>query len=906
MEIIPVIKKKKGISPVWTLPVIALGICLWIIYTSFQNAGITIAVYFDDATGITPGKTQVIARGIPIGTVTHIIPDLGNRRIKTIVKMDKSVEEQLVEDTLFWVVRPEISAASVQGLDTLFSGSYIGVQAGSSRIETKIFIGLPSPPPISADTPGLHIKLRADELGSIQSGSGVYYRNVAIGSVTRTSLDNKDDTLIINLFIKPEYAHLVREGSRFCNASGLSISGKLTKLKVHIESLASLLKGGVVLLTPDELKKTSQVEDGHTFALYKDIDSARYGINMTLQLASSVGITEGETQVIYRGLVAGVVEKILFNDDERHTVTAHIMLDPRAERILRQGTQFWLVRPHISADKIENIGTLLSGPYITFDPGTGPYQDNFAILPEPPPQKPLRPGSELLLTSPESYSIHKGAPVTYKNKKVGQVLDIELDDQFKNFEILIFIYEQYEKLVKPSSVFWSNGGVTLDASLTGVVLKSQSISAAFTGGIAFTTPETEIASKPDSSSSVVFLLHENYQKAVDASTHLQPLGYRFQLTTEHPEKIKKGTPLFYKNIKVGKVTGLKLSQDKKTVVFDCLIKKEYQNTVNSSSRFFDVSGVSFEGNLHGINMDTTSLEAILTGGIGYFTHKPSAAQRTGATFPLYSSEKEALHVDSIPIHVRFKDCRNLHKGAPVKYKGVILGEVVDLYFDDALDEIEVVLRVMKKAEPFFRKSTNIWLENAEVSFSGIKNLKTVFFGSYINVLPGIGPLNRTFTALTAPPSTPAETFGGLNILLTSKHLGSLKVNSPLYYRQVKIGKVVHYSLSDNFQNVLIKVNIYEPFSSLIRENTKFWVASGTRIEGGLFSGVTVSTESVEAMLTGGIALATPDNAKMGNPVQSGYRFTLFEKAEKEWLDWKPDFTLLKTEHKEEIDLIHER
>ena len=900
MENIPVFKAKKGISPVWTLPVIALCICIWVVYTSIQNAGISVAIYFEDASGITPGKTQVIARGIPIGTVSKIVPDLSNRRIKTMVKMDKSVSDQLVEDTLFWVVRPEVSAASVQGLDTLFSGSYIGIQAGSSTNPTRSFIGLSSPPPISEDTPGLHIKLRATELGSIQNGSEVYYRNIAIGSVTKHSLEQSNDSVIINLFIKPEFTHLVRSGSRFCNASGISVSGKLTNLKVQVESLASLLKGGIVLHTPEALMNTEPAQNGLVFPLYKDLESARYGINMTLQLASSIGITEGETKVIYRGLVAGVVEKIKFNDDDRHTVTAHIMLDPRAERILRKGTQFWIVKPQISSDGIENLDIILTGPYITFSPGSGPYQDHFEIQPEIPPQKPLRRGSELMLTASESFSIYRGAPVTYKKKKVGEVLDVELDENYKNFEIFIFIYERYEKLVKPHSVFWSDGGVSLNASLSGIKVKSSSLSAAFNGGIAFVTPPIAAPAKTDPN--VVFMVYENYEKAVEASPQLHPPGYTFQLQTSDPDTFKTGTPIFYKKINVGKITGFRLSKDNQTVLINCFIEKKYENTINNSSRFYDISGIVLDGSLSGVTLETGPLEAIVTGGISYITPNPNAKKGKSAVFSLYPNKKAALNRDRIPIEVSFKECENLRAGSPVKYKGVEIGEVKDLRFSDNKEEIIVQLLVEKEAEIFFRSNTDIWLGKAEVSFSGVKNLKTVLFGSFVSVLPGSGELQRTFTALTGPPSTPAETFGGLEIILLSKHLGSLKINSPIYYRQVKVGKVTDYRLSENFKNVQVLVNIDPEYQLLIRENTKFWVVSGAKIEGGLFSGISVTTESLEALITGGVALATPENSKMGAPVQQNHSFTLHDTLDKEWLDWQPDITLIEKEKHQKKDM----
>jgi paraquat-inducible protein B len=302
-------------------------------------------------------------------------------------------------------------------------------------------------------------------------------------------------------------------------------------------------------------------------------------------------------------------------------------------------------------------------------------------------------------------------------------------------------------------------------------------------------------------------------------------------------------------------------------------------------------------------METGSLDTIVTGGISYITPFPKAVRDQSTTFSLYPNKKTALNSDRISITVNFKDCGNLRIGSPVKYKGVEIGEVEDLRFTDNNMEIAALLRIDKEAENFFRSNTKIWLGKAEVSFSGVKNLKTVLFGSFISVQPGSGELTRNFVALTGPPSIPAETIGGLEIVLVSKHLGSLKINSPIYYRQVKVGKVVDYYLSENFKNVHILVNISPEYESLIRENTKFWTVSGAKVEGGLFSGISVTTESLEALIIGGIALATPENSKMGAPVQNHYFFTLHEKVEKEWLDWQPDITLVKKEESVKENIV---
>ena len=605
MDNMPVVHKRYGISPIWTLPVIALLLCGWILFRSYQNAGIDITIYFEDASGITPGKTQVVFKGIPVGIVKAVEPDLDKHRIRTILKMNKGIEKYLVQDTAFWVVRPELSAARIYGLETILSGSYIGIQAGVSSVPSTEFTGLSNPPPVPEEAPGLHLFLKADALHSIQIGSGVYYRNIRIGSVQTYNLEGKDDVLI-NVYIEPAYSHLVREGSRFSNVSGVSISGKLTDIKLHLESVASLFMGGIVLENPEPFNSTPQAKNSQVFELYRDSEAAKYVLPLTLKLASGAGIEEGVTKVIYRGLDAGVVEKIEFNNDTNHTVTAHILLDQRAERILRQGTKFWISEPEISLDGIKNLGTLLSGPFITFEPGGGAFQDHFEILPVPPAQIPLRPGSAYILTAEDTDSLAVGAPVVYKNIQVGEVVNVDLVKN--NVEIRIFIYQPYERLLQKDSVFYNSGGIKVNAGLfSGLKIETGPLSSIFHGGLSFITPDEEKNKTLPAKAGQRFTLYNSFSDAVRTIPSLHPQGYSFQIKAEDLGPYKVGSPILYKKVTVGEVVGFHFSGKEKDVLIDCFIKHPYEDLVSGSSRFFDLSGLRIEGGLAGVTMQTGSL-----------------------------------------------------------------------------------------------------------------------------------------------------------------------------------------------------------------------------------------------------------------------------------------------------------
>ena len=237
----PVIKKKRGISPIWILPIVALMIGGWLLYKSYRDAGIDIVVHFASAEGITIGKTKVFYKGIPIGVVRDIQVDPAINSVSIHIEMDRVSAKGLVEDTKFWVVKPEVSAGRIRDLDTLLSGSYIGVQRGVSKVLCHEFTGLAESPPVPPGAPGLHIKLTAENLGSIQRDTQVYYKNIPIGSVQRYELNEDGRGVIIDAHIEPKYKHLIKTKTRFWNSSGINFKGGLSGFKFRMESLAALV-----------------------------------------------------------------------------------------------------------------------------------------------------------------------------------------------------------------------------------------------------------------------------------------------------------------------------------------------------------------------------------------------------------------------------------------------------------------------------------------------------------------------------------------------------------------------------------------------------------------------------------------------------------------------------------------
>ncbi len=166
----PVVKMKKGISPIWILPIIAVLIGSWLVYKDFQESGVMISVQIKDASGLTAGKTEVMFKGLPVGTLKsfQVSPDL--LFITAEIEMVKQSREKLTSDTKFWVVRPELSVNRITGLDTLIKGSYFEVELGTSSELALSFIALDEAPPLSTRVPGLHLTLKSDDSAPLSPG----------------------------------------------------------------------------------------------------------------------------------------------------------------------------------------------------------------------------------------------------------------------------------------------------------------------------------------------------------------------------------------------------------------------------------------------------------------------------------------------------------------------------------------------------------------------------------------------------------------------------------------------------------------------------------------------------------------------------------------------------------------
>lgn len=886
----PVLKKKRGIPFIWILPLLAALIGGGLIIKSLIEAGVPIQIVFDTADGIEAGKTKVMYRGLEIARVKtlELNPDLQSVTVNIVVP--RGAEEHLGSDAQFWLVKPEISLAGVTGLGTLLSGNYIAVKPGGGK-KTRKFRALSTPPPHDIDTPGLHLIITADKLGSLRQGAPVYYRQILVGRVQENTLAEDGNSVKINIFIDEGYEHLVKKSSRFWNASGISISGGLSGLSIETESLASVLSGGLAFFTPDTDEATTPSEDGDSFPLYDNFKVADAGVDITLHLHKGEGLKEHGTRIMFEGIEIGIIERITVEKDLTGVVTK-ASLDPRATPLLTTGTRFWRVSPQISLTEISGLSTLLSGEYIAMQPGDGEPATEFTVLEEPPVLQVSVPGLHFTLSADDLGSLSRGTSIYYKRIPVGNIQAYHLDKSGKQIIIDTYIKEQYAHLVRSNTRFWNTSGIDLTGSVAGFRLRTESAASIISGGIEFATPDNKPSGAVAKNGST-FILYPDYDAASENETLFRSKrepGLHLSVRTANLGSLAAGSPVLYKRITVGQVDDYRLGEDNETLLVQLTIRPRYQHLVHTNSRFWNASGIEFTGGLGNFHLKSESVKSILAGGIAFFTpDKPGGAAKQNAVFPLYDNARSAEE-DSMPIRITFDAATGLSAGAGIKYQDIQIGRVTDVKLRNDRNGVTVYADLFGSARHMANTGTRFWVVSAALGLAKTEHLGTLITGNYIAAQPGDGTPATSFTGLDNEPFEKALD-DGLNLQLTTQRLGSIVAGNPVYYRQIPVGSVIGYKLGANANEVIVFINIRPYYAPLVRSNSMFWNASGIRVDASIVGGVKIETDSLQSILDGGIAFATPDNPDMGDAASQGMSFALHEKLRDNWLSWSPKIPL---------------
>lgn len=237
---------------VWLFPFFAVLICGWLAFDYFRQKGPVIHIHFNDGSAIQAGKTKVRFRGVTIGEVKEIRISEDDKEVIADVALKKEAEHFAVKGSRFWVVKPKVDFQGVSGLETLFEGTYIAALPGDKKNERKVdFAGRLTSESNESLEDTVTYYLETGNAESLAPGDSVTFRGLKVGSVTKVNLTKSAQSVLVQINVPYKYVRLIRTNTVFWRKVGLQADLGLFKSEVKINSLESLLRGGIDFFTPD-------------------------------------------------------------------------------------------------------------------------------------------------------------------------------------------------------------------------------------------------------------------------------------------------------------------------------------------------------------------------------------------------------------------------------------------------------------------------------------------------------------------------------------------------------------------------------------------------------------------------------------------------------------------------------
>lgn len=332
-------------SIVWLIPFLALVIALGVAWQTYVDRGPLIEIEFESGAGVAAGETELRFRDVTVGLVERVRFSDGLGAVIVSVRLDKEVAPFVDTGSQFWVVRPEVTARGVTGLDTVLSGVFIegSWDSVATTPETR-FRGLNETPLIRPGEVGLQIALRSRADSGLTDNAPILYRGIEVGRVGRARVSPRSGMAVAEAIIYEPHNALVTDATRFWDASGFDVKLSTSGAEISFSSLASLVSGGITFDTI--VSGGDPVQDGTVFQVYAEEAQARESVFnagevdalfLTVVFRDNVaGLTVGsvvELQGIRIGTVSSLAGTVSRDETGRRQVQLNATLSIQPEKL---------------------------------------------------------------------------------------------------------------------------------------------------------------------------------------------------------------------------------------------------------------------------------------------------------------------------------------------------------------------------------------------------------------------------------------------------------------------------------------------------------------------------------------------------------------------------------------------
>lgn len=569
------------------------------------------------------------------------------------------------------------------------------------------------------------------------------------------------------------------------------------------------------------------------------------GKTIKITFTNGSGLVADKTPIRYQGLQIGVVKKVNFTDNmQKVEVIANIY--PEATSVLRENTKFWVVQPSVSLAGISGLDSLVSGNYITLQPGDGNSEDEF-IAQEKGPIAQVTPGDLLIhLISDDLGSISVGASVYFKKLPVGKIYDYRFNKDNK-VEIDVVIDKEYTRFVKKDSRFWNISGIAANITPAGLSFNMESVNSIVQGAVSFDSPSNSV----EATENTIYTLYPNLQAA--------KRGINVEITVPAVTGLEEGrNDVYYQDDKIGVLSALNTVENNENILQGTLLIDPNQaNLLKTDTRIVLRNKKPTLG-------DLTDPKRFFSG--DYFEIIPGEGTERLQFDVIKENELLLKAPNTLVLTLTAPESYGVSEGQSVYYNNIAIGEIVKQKINVEGVEYQIAIasayRNLINPNTLFVAASNfdVNLGIDGVRFESAHPEKWLQGGIRIIAKKGLGEALKTYPLYKDTQNAESGITGNLvepDITLKTSTLPSISKGSLVLYRQYEVGKITNIQPQANHFNV--DVYIYPPYKHLLTDKSIFWVENAAQVDI-TPKGISIQATPIARSLKGAISF---DNSSSG-------------------------------------------
>jgi len=880
-------------------------------------------------------NSPITFKQIPIGYVTGYQYVEQEQVINLNIFIEQEYAHLVKENSLFW------NTSGVQVTASITAGIKVNTDSIASMIGGGIAVDTLSyqeklPPakngqefPLHADFQsaemGHEIQLTLDWNSGINHNAAILYQGLTIGTIESFSkIDPKTRKITAKAKVNPRVVPYLTEQSQFYIVSPhIDLTG--------ISNAKTLLSGAYISIRPSlQGKPTDQFSVFSTKPPYKYTEP---GLHLVLESNDRRSLQVG-SHIYFKQQAIGTVQAVETIGVEQHLIHVHVQKD--YQHYVNSSSHFYnnsglKINANLQGVTIEaqSLQTMLTGgiSFVNVDSDKESTRvvngDKFTLFAN---QALAEQRTSFTLTVNSSEPIKENTRIVYRGEEIGAIHRIEV--QAQQSKLYLGLLPQYETILRDGTQFWLakpnlslSGATDTDALFGGSYItfsldSKRNLKNSTSLGSSDQNSSNQNDSNQRHSKNTAFEL-----LLAPPAKHANAAGLQLSLLADSASVATSGSSVSYRGVIVGQVDNVSLDKAADKVRVNITIDTQHQSLIQADTRFYNASGILLKGGLSEFVVKTESIDAILRGGISFYNPSLNSSNLDSSdsnsksvdnqsvtnankadftnsfapnvkeldSFTLYDHFEQAKSA-GLSVRIHFDNFTGLKLNSKVIYQEQTVGTVTRLIFNEQVGATALVL-LNDLGAKFAQQGSQFWLVEPEIGLVGSKNVSSILAGAFIGVLPAVHNTEqqRVFEALALPPTVKQLAYG-LNIKLSSQRLGSVRIGNPVLYRQVKVGEVIGIDLADTADHVDVFINIAKRYAPLVNNGSKFWNTSGINIEAGIFSGINIDSESVETLIAGGIAFATPPQSELDD-LMPQVDFMLHQEVDSDWLAWQAEISI---------------